>query len=301
MEWVETTGKTVEEARDLALDQLGVAEADAEIEVVEEPRAGLFGRTRGHARVKARIRPSAPRPKQERRRRTGRGSEGRAAEKGEDSGGAGSGTGSSGGRSAAGASKGGGRRDGRPAAPAAANDGAADERESTTTGRTSRPERAEERAMMPEAEQRESGETFLTGLLDGFGLSGTVSSSLDDEGILSFDVDGDELGLLIGPGLGTLEAIQEVCRNAIQRQAAGREYGKVTLDVAGSRAQRNVALEEFVRGEATRVLDDGDDVIFDVMSRSDRKVVHDVIGEFDGLATESVGEDPRRRVILRRA
>ena len=44
MEWVEITARTVEEARDLALDQLGVHGDDAEVEVLEEPRAGLFGR-----------------------------------------------------------------------------------------------------------------------------------------------------------------------------------------------------------------------------------------------------------------
>ena len=45
MEWVETTGKTLEEAKGIALDQLGVGEEDAEFEVVEEPRPGLFGLT----------------------------------------------------------------------------------------------------------------------------------------------------------------------------------------------------------------------------------------------------------------
>ena len=59
MEWVEITAKTVEEARELALDQLGVDEQDAEIEVLEEPKAGLFGRLRGQARVRARVRPTA--------------------------------------------------------------------------------------------------------------------------------------------------------------------------------------------------------------------------------------------------
>ncbi len=54
MEWVETTGRTVAEAKDAALDQLGVDDADAEFVVVNEPRAGLFGRMRGEARVRAR-------------------------------------------------------------------------------------------------------------------------------------------------------------------------------------------------------------------------------------------------------
>src|SRR6476619_6766956 len=81
MEWVETTGKTVEEAKEAALDQLGVHEDDAEFEVVEEPRTGLFGRTRGEARVRARVRPTAPRAKTERgNRRRRRPEPGRKAE-----------------------------------------------------------------------------------------------------------------------------------------------------------------------------------------------------------------------------
>ena len=63
MEWVETTGDTIEEAKSAALDQLGVAEDDAEFEVLEEPKQGLFGRTRGEARVRARVRPTSPRAK----------------------------------------------------------------------------------------------------------------------------------------------------------------------------------------------------------------------------------------------
>src|ERR1700679_1318002 len=67
MDWVETTGKSVEEATDRALAHLGVHRDDAEIEVVEEPKAGLFGRVRGEARVRPRVRPSGPRPKRSRR------------------------------------------------------------------------------------------------------------------------------------------------------------------------------------------------------------------------------------------
>lgn len=69
MEWVETTGRSIDEAKNLAMDQLGVAEDDAEFEILEEPRAGLFGRVRGEARVRARVRPTQPRPKADRRDR----------------------------------------------------------------------------------------------------------------------------------------------------------------------------------------------------------------------------------------
>ena len=75
MQWVEVTGRTVEEAKESALDQLGVDEQDAEFEILEEPKSGLFGRLRSEARVRARVVPTSPRPKVERReRRRGGGS-----------------------------------------------------------------------------------------------------------------------------------------------------------------------------------------------------------------------------------
>ncbi len=73
MEWVETTAPSVEEAKDAALDRLGVDAQEAEFEVVEEAQKGWFGRVKSEARVRARIKPTAPRPKQERRDRNRKG------------------------------------------------------------------------------------------------------------------------------------------------------------------------------------------------------------------------------------
>ena len=69
MEWVEVSAKTLEAAKEAALEQLGVSEGDAEVVVVSEPKSGLFGRVRGEARVRARVRPVGPRPKRVRRTR----------------------------------------------------------------------------------------------------------------------------------------------------------------------------------------------------------------------------------------
>ena len=69
MEWVEVTAKSVESAKELALDRLGISVDDAEFDVVEEPRPGLFGRVRGEARVRARVKPAMVRQKHDRRGR----------------------------------------------------------------------------------------------------------------------------------------------------------------------------------------------------------------------------------------
>jgi len=65
------TGRTVEEAIQAALDQLGVAETDTEIVIVEEPKSGMFGLRKSGARIRARVRPVQPRAKRPSRRPKG--------------------------------------------------------------------------------------------------------------------------------------------------------------------------------------------------------------------------------------
>jgi spoIIIJ-associated protein len=122
VEWVVTTGKSIEEAKEAALDELGVDEQDAEFEILEEPRMGLFGRQRGEARVRARVRPSAPRPKTDRRERRRRRPDGTSRGEGAgDEAEAGLGNGQPGGRTSAatGATRGSGQA-GEGRAPAGA-------------------------------------------------------------------------------------------------------------------------------------------------------------------------------------
>lgn len=308
MEWVETTGKTVEEAKEVALDRLGVDEQDAEFEVIEEPRSGLFGRTRGVGRVRARVVPRAPRPKPERRRRTKGDKPSRS--QGGESGGESAGSGTS--QRSRQRSKGG--RGGSDAArtdvadsdkvddtakdKSKKDDGAADSGSTRNSGR--QPARQKEREAMDEAAQCEAVTTFLEGLGQAFGLEVTASATIEDD-VLRASIDGSEVGLFIGPGLGTLEAIQEITRNVLQRHADGREYAKVVLDVSGARELRRTKLTAFVTDAAQQVIDDDVEITFEVMSSPDRKIVHDTVAEIDGVESSSVGEDPRRRVVLKPA
>src|SRR5437870_13510856 len=86
MEWIVTTGKTVAEAVEAALDELGVDEADIEYEVIEESKRGFLSRLAGGspARIKARVKPLS-REKPDRRRRGG-GSRDRERKSGGDGG-----------------------------------------------------------------------------------------------------------------------------------------------------------------------------------------------------------------------
>jgi spoIIIJ-associated protein len=278
VEWVEVTAKTIEEAKDAALDQLGVDEADAEFEVIEPPKGGLFGRLRSEARVRARVLPTAPRPKVDRRERRRQGS-------GRDRGTA-TGTGGGGG--------GGGRR------PPESRRSSSQESSTSGAARTARPQPdqgAEMTSDAPAVDGAEVAETFVRGLLDTFGSSYEVTRQQVDDDTVEIAVEGEDLGLLIGQRGQTLSAVQELARTVVQRRAVGYQ-GRVVVDVSGYRRHRREALERFTRNVAEQVLESGVARVLEPMPPADRKVVHDTVNTLDGVVTSSEGEEPRRRVVI---
>ena len=135
--------------------------------------------------------------------------------------------------------------------------------------------------------------------MEAFDLGGTVSTVIDDD-VVTVQVDGENLGLLVGPKGATLHAIEELVRTVVQRQTDGHGV-RIHVDVAGYRAKRRVALEGFTKKWVDKVLETGKAQALEPMSAADRKVVHDTAATFDGIMTESDGEEPRRRVVIRRA
>jgi spoIIIJ-associated protein len=290
VEWVEVTAKTIEEAKDQALDQLGVDESEAEFEVLEEPKAGLFGRLRSEARVRARVAPTEVRPKLERGSRRG-GRKDRPDDNGNSD-------------AVAPASA----PPAAPLAPAPSSRGGAGGGRAANGGsrprndRRSKPATDKGEAMYdaqePAGDAGEVGEEFLGGLITAFGVRGSVSRNvLDDGDTLELAIEGDDVGMLIGPRGATLSAIQELTRTVAQRRA-GEGQPRIVVDVAGYRKDRREALERFTRDVAAQVAATGVVRVLEPMPPADRKVVHDTVNTIDGVSTTSEGEEPRRRVVI---
>ncbi len=304
MEWVEVTAKSVESAKELALDRLGISPDDAEFDVVEEPRPGLFGRVRGEARVRARVKPTMVRQKQERRGRrssntadrpttsstVAESSEGRVASSGVAGTPAETNRASDGDQSRP-------RRTRGPRQGSTANNDLAVSGDAQQGGAMEE-DQGVNAAPVAVEDVRAAAEQFARGLVGAFGLQATTSSDVDGSEIeVRIDAVGNGLGLLIGPSGRTLLAIQDLARVAAQRRLGDHDT-RLRVDVAGYREKRRAALERFAREVAELVKQSGVARSLEPMPSSDRKVIHDTLATIDGVVSRSEGEDPYRRIIV---
>jgi spoIIIJ-associated protein len=325
VEWVEASGKSLPEAKEIVLDLLGVAEDDAEFVVLSEPKAGLFGRLRGEARVQARVRPVAPPPKRGRRPRSDKRSDsGRSRSGGGSAKGGGSGTGrgqrangsprqSKGGAAGAvadvegtsavssngtgsGSSGGSSRRRRGSSGTGSGGDGQRSNEQDGSGRKSGESEVSMEESLTLE-QQGEAATEFVAGLVREFGLDAEVSFTEVDEDTVQVAATGDDLGLLVGSRGATLAAVQDLTRTFVQRQSENRT-DRILVDVAGYREKRVAALRRFTQGLVDEVKASGEERALEPMSPADRKVVHDTVNEIEGVETRSDGVEPTRYVVI---
>lgn len=331
MQWVVTTGRTIDAAKERALDALGIDASELDFEVLAEPSSSLFGLRTTDAKVRARVRPTRPRPKLERRNRKQR-RDGKRRRKGrdrppdteettppsesvadrpDDRPAPRSGTGRSRRRASQPPPTGDTAEPQRPELTAetvapktdpspvpASSTGASEEPQSTPPSRSRGTRGVQAMSDISLDEQEPTALDFVTGLVEAFGLDADVSADREDEEAIEIHVEGDDLGLLVGPRGTTLASIAELTRTAVAQQHAGRLEGRLRVDVAGYRARRKEALVRFVHQIADKVIDTGEAIALEPMSPPDRKIVHDAVNEIDGVYTESRGEDRRRHVVI---
>jgi spoIIIJ-associated protein len=145
------------------------------------------------------------------------------------------------------------------------------------------------------AEELALGLGVLKALLQKMDVDAEVT--LDDRpGMEGLEVEGADLGALIGRGGENLVALQQIV-SAITSKTVGRPV-HVPVDVEGYRRRREEQLREIARRVAGRVKTTGQAVTLEPMLAYERRIVHLAVQEQPGIRTESVGMDPNRRVVI---
>ena len=307
MEWVEVKGPSVEVAVEAALAELGVSSREeVDVEVLQQPEKGFLGIGRTDAVVRVK-----PLPKKRRRKRpTGgkrRGDQAKSGSKG----------GAQRGRSPEGRdqrSRSGQGRDQKTQAGQHRNQkkqpGQRQEQPPGSQGKPSdrrsvdnrRAKGGNDKSVMPEKETTVSREEqasvvgeFLEGLLDAFGLEGSVETRVDEDIIYAY-VQGSETEALVGSRGIILQSIHELAKTVVQRKT--QESARIRLDIAGYAERRREALKIYAQRLGQQVLEEGGEVMVEPMNAAERKIIHDTIGDIEGVRTYSEGEEPRRSVVI---
>jgi len=134
---------------------------------------------------------------------------------------------------------------------------------------------------------------YLEELLDIADLDGDIDTYIESDrahvSILSAS------DLLVGPGGGVLDALQELTRLAVMTETG--ERSRLMLDVAGYRDTRRQELLVLAKDAVREARDSGEPVALAAMNPFERKIVHDAVAA-EGLRSASEGEEPQRYVIV---
>jgi spoIIIJ-associated protein len=120
----------------------------------------------------------------------------------------------------------------------------------------------------------------------------------DEEGQrpVMVDVQGDDLGMLIGRRAEILNALQYVVNLIVSKQV--EHWVQVTIDVQGYRARHERQLRQMAQRMADQAMKAGRRQVLEPMSASDRRIIHLALRDHPSVTTQSVGEEPTRKVTI---
>ena len=118
----------------------------------------------------------------------------------------------------------------------------------------------------------------------------------EGESPILIDVSGPDLGILIGRHAEILNALQYLVNLMVSKKA--EHWVQVVVDVEGYRARRELQLRQLARRMADQVIKTGRRQSLEPMPAGDRRIIHLELHDHPSVLTQSVGEDPARKVTI---
>jgi spoIIIJ-associated protein len=139
-------------------------------------------------------------------------------------------------------------------------------------------------------------------LLEKMHVHATVTSRLGEvdekyeRTSVHVDINGNDLSILIGPRAETLEALQYITGLMVAKEIG---YSvPIVVDVQGYRARREQQIRQLARRMADQAVKTGRRQVLEPMPASERRLIHIELRDHPSVMTESIGEEPRRKVTI---
>ena len=143
----------------------------------------------------------------------------------------------------------------------------------------------------------ETCEKFIYDVMNAMGMDDVkVTSVVDEEGALSINMEGSNIGILIGKRGQTLDSLQYLTNRVANKMQDG--YVRVKLDTEDYRRRRKETLENLAKNIASKVKRTRKTVSLEPMNPYERRIIHSALQSDPAVSTHSEGEEPYRRVVV---
>lgn len=274
MKEVIATGRTVDAAIDSGCAELGLERGDVDFEIISMPKKGFLGLSQIPAKVRVFVQVPDPKPALEQKPAPQEEKPLPHEEKPAP-------------KSAA-----------HKAQPVREEEPKAEEKQPQAN--TVQPEReapAESAAPCDFGNKVAIAEEYITSILRAMNLSDVTIAASTHENVIQIRLSGDVSGVAIGRHGETLDALQYLAGLAANRGEG--DYVRVVLDSGNYRDKRRATLEQLARRLGSAVLRTGRSTTLEPMNPYERRIIHAVVTEIDGVYSKSTGEEPNRKVVIK--
>jgi spoIIIJ-associated protein len=143
----------------------------------------------------------------------------------------------------------------------------------------------------------EYSKNYVKAIAEGMGLDDIQLESQRTDNYIKITMHSENSSILIGKGGRTLASIQTLLRSALSTQTGMRI--NVIVDVENYRIRQENNIERLAKKLAKEVLKTKEPITMDSMNSYERRLVHSALANFKGISTESEGEEPNRKVVIK--
>ena len=268
-----TTGKTIDEAIENALTQLGLDRDNVSVQVLAQAKSGFLGIGATPAKVEVTYEAPDPAPKVALSSASRSKPKAKPVQKEEPK-----------------------VEAPKPVAPKAAPKAEAPKERKPREEKPKAPVAPKEYAPAAPGSVEEKIEQFLKGLLEHMGSAAVPHAWKEDENTYMVELTGEDLGYLIGRRGDTLDALQHLANYTVNRGVEG--HIRINVDAECYRAKREDSLRRYAQKKAQQVLKAHRRTTLEPMNAYERHVIHATLQDTDRITTYSVGTEPNRRVVI---
>jgi spoIIIJ-associated protein len=143
----------------------------------------------------------------------------------------------------------------------------------------------------------EYSKKLLKDIVEGMGIEDVIIESQRKDNYIKLTLHSENNSILIGRDGRTLSSLQNLIRTSVSNQIG--IYVNIILDVENYKVKKEHNIERLAKKLAKEVLRTKEPIAMDSMNSYERRLVHNALSNFKGITSDSEGEEPNRRIVIK--